>query len=234
MLIRGMDMGSKCHRAICPNGAMHTSPGCQPWEPHPREGVCSEGTPHRVGRGRCPRHGEYAAFLQNALILKEDSQSWHPGLVCDAPTGHGIGTVVFEWLQRSLWSWPFDPEMAPTEPCHLNGRFPGFSHGAPLVLGFWSGFCDGYSVSFLSLVFRRLAVGGGGRWWEGFHESTWRTAEGRAAATEVPAWGFAGFLLGFGREIGSGPLGGGVGIGGAPALHDLDLGFFPLLFIANG
>ena len=70
--------------------------------------------------------------------------------------------------------------------------------------------------------------------WEGFHELAWGTAEGRAAATEVPAWGFAGFLLGFGREIGSGPLGGGIGIGGAPALHDLDLGFFALLFIANG
>ena len=74
---------------------------------------------------------------------------------------------------------------------------------------------------------------GGGRC-QGFRELAWGTAEGRAAATEVPAWGFAGFLLGFGREIGSGPLAGGIGVGGAPALHDLDLGFFALLFIANG
>ena len=70
--------------------------------------------------------------------------------------------------------------------------------------------------------------------WEGWRALAWGTAEGRAAATEVPAWGFAGFLLGFGREIGSGPLGGGIGVGGAPALHDLDLGFFALLFVANG
>ena len=63
------------------------------WEPHPREEVCSEGTPHRVGRGRCPRHGEYAAFLQNAgLFFRAESQGWHPGLVCDAPSEHRIGT----------------------------------------------------------------------------------------------------------------------------------------------
>jgi hypothetical protein len=50
-------------------GARHTSPGWQLWEPHPREEVCSEGTPHRVGRGRCPRHGDYAVFLQNAGLF---------------------------------------------------------------------------------------------------------------------------------------------------------------------
>jgi hypothetical protein len=44
-------------------GATHTSPGCQPWEPHPREEVCSEGTPHREGRGRCPRHGQTPTFF---------------------------------------------------------------------------------------------------------------------------------------------------------------------------
>jgi hypothetical protein len=89
----------KRHRPICPNGAMHTSPGCQPWEPHPRDGVCSERTPHRVGRGRCPRHQEYAAFLQNAcFFFRVYSQGLHPGLVCDAPTGHGIGNVI--WWHR--------------------------------------------------------------------------------------------------------------------------------------
>ena len=33
----GLDAGSKCHCSICPNGATHTSPGCKPWELHPRE-----------------------------------------------------------------------------------------------------------------------------------------------------------------------------------------------------
>ncbi len=37
--------------------------------------MCSEGTPHRVGRGRCLRHGEYAAFLSDnrdrAIIINE-------------------------------------------------------------------------------------------------------------------------------------------------------------------
>ena len=28
--------------------------------------LCSEGTPQRESRARCPRHGDYAAFLQNA------------------------------------------------------------------------------------------------------------------------------------------------------------------------
>ena len=92
----------KRHRAICPNGATHTSPGCQPWEQHPREWVCSEGTPHRNGRGRYPRHAGYAAFLQNAgLFFRVDSQGLHPGLVCNAPLGHGIGNVVVDWPQRS-------------------------------------------------------------------------------------------------------------------------------------
>jgi hypothetical protein len=36
-----------------------------------------------------------AAFLQNAgLFFREDSQGLHPGLVCDAPSGHWIGNVV--------------------------------------------------------------------------------------------------------------------------------------------
>jgi len=36
-------------------------PRATPWKPHPRESVCSEGTPHRRGRGRCPGRGELAA-----------------------------------------------------------------------------------------------------------------------------------------------------------------------------
>ena len=40
----------------------------------------------------------YAAFLQNAgFFIRVGSQSWHPGLVCDAPTGHGIQHVVGDW-----------------------------------------------------------------------------------------------------------------------------------------
>ena len=38
---------------------------------------------------------DYAAFLQNAgLFFREDSQGLHPGLVCDAPSGHEIGNAV--------------------------------------------------------------------------------------------------------------------------------------------
>jgi hypothetical protein len=44
----------------------------------------------------------YAAFLQNAgLFFRADSQGWHPGLVCDAPSEQRIGNVVFDKLQRS-------------------------------------------------------------------------------------------------------------------------------------
>ena len=51
-------------------------------------------SPTGEGRGRGPRHGGYAAFLQNAgLFFREDSQGLHPGLVCDAHSGHGIANV---------------------------------------------------------------------------------------------------------------------------------------------
>ena len=37
----------------------------------------------------------YAAFLQNAgFFCRGDSQGLHPGLVCDAPLGHGIRNTV--------------------------------------------------------------------------------------------------------------------------------------------
>ena len=51
-----------------------------------------------VGGGQCPRHGDYAAFLQNAgLFFRGDSQGWHPGLLCEAPSGpltDGVGSVL--------------------------------------------------------------------------------------------------------------------------------------------
>ena len=40
----------------------------------------------------------YAAFLQNAgLFCRVGSQGWHPGLVCDAPSGHGVRNRVRTW-----------------------------------------------------------------------------------------------------------------------------------------
>jgi hypothetical protein len=62
----GMDAESETSSFHLPQRGNAYQPRASLWEPHPREEVCSEGTPHRVGRGRCPRHGEYAAFLQNA------------------------------------------------------------------------------------------------------------------------------------------------------------------------
>ena len=55
-------------------------------------------SPTGGGRGRGPRHGGYAAFLQNAgLFFRVDSQGLHPGLVCDAPSGHGVRNRVRPW-----------------------------------------------------------------------------------------------------------------------------------------
>ena len=31
---------------------------------------------------------------ERGVVFSGDSQGWHPGLVCDAPTGHGIGNAV--------------------------------------------------------------------------------------------------------------------------------------------
>ena len=60
---------------------------------------------------------DYAAFLQNAgFFFRVDSQGLHPGLVCNAPTGHGIGNVV--------------AGLAPTEPRrHVVTRCP-LRHGS--------------------------------------------------------------------------------------------------------
>ena len=73
-LFWGEDTRSKRRRSICPNGATHTSPGCQPWEPHPREWVCSEGTPHRGCRGRGPR----PAAMRRSFRTRESFAGWIP------------------------------------------------------------------------------------------------------------------------------------------------------------
>jgi hypothetical protein len=55
-------------------------------------------SPAGGGRSRGPRHGGYAAFLQNAgLFFRVDSQGLHPGLVCDAHSGHGVRNWVRAW-----------------------------------------------------------------------------------------------------------------------------------------
>ena len=50
----------------------------------------------------------YAAFLQNAgLFFRVDSQGWHPGLVCDAPSAHGI--VLRPRLRAMPWAFTGRP-----------------------------------------------------------------------------------------------------------------------------
>ena len=98
----GEDTGSKTPSLNLPCRGNAYQPRVPTLGTHPREWMCSEGTPHRKGRGRYPRHAGYAAFLQNAgLFFRVDSQGLHPGLVCNAPLGHGIGNVVVDWPQRS-------------------------------------------------------------------------------------------------------------------------------------
>ena len=50
---------------------------------------------------------DYAAFLQNAgFFFREDSQGLHPGLVCDAPLGHGIrNTVDKPGIRTAVRAW---------------------------------------------------------------------------------------------------------------------------------
>ena len=110
--------------ANCPNGATHTSPEHGPENCHRekwcvlKEHRCSRVRwprfPHLALRPHPSRQWlrirfdeschplkrrsearDYAAFLQNAgFFFRVDSQGLHPGLVCNAPTGHGIGNVV--------------------------------------------------------------------------------------------------------------------------------------------
>ena len=80
----------------------------------------------------------YAAFLQNAgLFFRVGSQGWHPGLVCDAPSGHGIRHVVGDWY-RTHGGW-FDTGNAVG--AHGNGNVVGstvsdicFGHGTGDVI----------------------------------------------------------------------------------------------------
>jgi hypothetical protein len=65
----GMDAESETSSFHLPQRGNAYQPRASLWEPRPRGSVCSEGAPQRVGRGRCPRYGEYAAFLQNAGSL---------------------------------------------------------------------------------------------------------------------------------------------------------------------
>jgi hypothetical protein len=48
--------GSKTSSYKLPQRGNAYQPRASPWELHPREEVCSEGTPHRKGRDRYPRH----------------------------------------------------------------------------------------------------------------------------------------------------------------------------------
>jgi len=80
--------------------------------------------------------------------------------------------------------WPFDLEMAPRSRANSMGRFPRLSHGVPLGLGFWSGVCEGYAVSFFSSLcgpgfflgflelpdFWDFAIGG---FWRGGRSGRW-------------------------------------------------------------
>ena len=87
------------HRPICPNGATHTSPGHRPGNCRIQENQCVL-KEHRIGRGGAGSRSEtrdYAAFLQNAcFFFRGAPQGLHPGLVCDAPLGHGIRNTVDE------------------------------------------------------------------------------------------------------------------------------------------
>ncbi len=49
----------------CPEGASHTSPGCQPWEPTRQHSSRSEGTPHNLRVSDIEHETPSAVFLQN-------------------------------------------------------------------------------------------------------------------------------------------------------------------------
>ena len=97
------------HRPICPNGATHTSPGHRPGNCRIQENQCVL-KEHRIGRGGAGSRSEtrdYAAFLQNAcFFFRGAPQGLHPGLVCDAPLGHGIRNTVDEpCIATAVWAW---------------------------------------------------------------------------------------------------------------------------------
>ena len=89
------------HRSICPDGAWDWERGLHnyPGSADVLVGRCERIDSNPVPRQKTFGETTYAAFLQNAgLFFREDSQGLHPGLVCDAPTGHGIGNGVLSFL----------------------------------------------------------------------------------------------------------------------------------------
>ena len=86
-------------------------PRATPWEPNLRESVCSEGTPHREGRGRGLSSATYAAFLQNAgfffgWVPRVGTLGWYAmprqGMGLDTWLGIGIGNVVGPTVSERL------------------------------------------------------------------------------------------------------------------------------------
>jgi hypothetical protein len=66
---------------------------------------------------------KYAALLQNAgEFFRVDSQGWHPGLVWDAPLGHGIGNTVMARYRKR------DERRKPVILGSPNGRHPLLTH----------------------------------------------------------------------------------------------------------
>ena len=97
-----------------PEGAAHTSPGCNPGYPRPPPIRRSEGTPQRVGLGRRHSYQEYAAFLQNAGGCRDGTQ------------GVALGWyAVSRWDTRSRSRSPNHSHPAPTSSSHVRSfRLP--------------------------------------------------------------------------------------------------------------
>ena len=109
--VRGMPIGTSAdamavgawshdrtrHRAICPNGATHTSPGHRPGNRRIIENQCVL-KEHRIGKGVVEVRGSRLCGVpsERGFLFPGDSQGLHPGLVCDAPLGHGIRNTVDE------------------------------------------------------------------------------------------------------------------------------------------
>ena len=56
--------------------------------------MCSEGTPHRKGGVEVRGLRLCGVPSERGFFCWVDSQGLHPGLVCDAPLGHGLENVV--------------------------------------------------------------------------------------------------------------------------------------------
>jgi len=90
-LFWGEDTRLKRRRSICPNGATHTSPGCQPWD-WIRENRCVL-KEHRIGHAGGEVRGRRLCGVpsERGKVLPGGFPGLHPGLVCDAPLGHVRG-----------------------------------------------------------------------------------------------------------------------------------------------